>query len=86
MAELSTITAKIDPILKAEVETIFQKMDLSINEAINLFFVQVKHSGTLPFGLEIPNEETIRAINNARKGIDLVVCENEDDMFKKLGI
>ncbi|MEZ4524983.1 MAG: hypothetical protein R2941_03575 [Desulfobacterales bacterium] len=38
MAELSTITAKIDPKLKAEAESIFHEMNLSLNEAINLFF------------------------------------------------
>lgn len=86
MIELSTITAKIDPKLKAEVENIFHEMNLSLNEAINLFFVQVKYCGTLPFESETPNKETVRAINEARKGIGLAVCENEDDMFKKLGI
>jgi len=86
MAQLSTITAKIDPVLKTEVESIFQEMNLSIDEAINLFFIQVKRYRTLPFELEIPNEETVKAINEARKGIDLVVCEDENDMFKKLGI
>lgn len=30
MAELTTITAKIDPVLKTEVESIFQDMNLSI--------------------------------------------------------
>ncbi len=84
--ELSIITATIDPILKSEVEGIFKKLDLSLNEAINLFFVQVKHCRTLPFETEIPNKETLKAIDEARKGIGLVVCENEDDMFEKLGI
>lgn len=86
MTQLSTITARIDPILKTEVESIFHDMNLSINEAINLFFVQVKHCRSLPFDPEIPNEETVKAINEARKGIGLIVCENEDDMFEKLGI
>ncbi len=86
MTELSTITAKIDPKLKAEVESIFHEMNLSLNEAINLFFVQVKYCRALPFESEIPNEETVKAINEARKGIGMVVCEDEDDMFKKLGI
>ncbi|MBF0202743.1 MAG: type II toxin-antitoxin system RelB/DinJ family antitoxin [Desulfamplus sp.] len=86
MDKLSTITAKIDPILKAEVEIIFQDMDLSMNDAINLFLVQVKRCNALPFETGVPNKQTDEAINQARKGIDMIVCDNENDMFKKLGI
>lgn len=86
MVELSTITAKIDPILKAEVESIFQNMDLSMNDAITLFLVQVQRCKTLPFESELPNDQTVKAINEAREGVNMVVCENEDEMFKKLGI
>ena len=69
-----------------EVENIFQGMNLSVNEAINLFFVYVQNCKTLPFESETPNEKTINAINATRQGIDLTVCENAEDMFKKLGI
>ncbi|MDM8544794.1 type II toxin-antitoxin system RelB/DinJ family antitoxin [Desulfococcaceae bacterium HSG9] len=86
MKQLSTITAKIDPTLKADVEVIFKELNLSTNEAINLFFIHVKGCRSLPFDSEIPNEETKKALDEAEKGIDLIVCENEDDMFKKLGI
>jgi len=84
--KLSTITAMIDPILKSEVEGIFKELGLSLNEAINMFFVQVKHCRTLPFETKVPNAETMKTIDEARKGIGLVMCENEDDMFQKLGI
>ncbi|CAN2039658.1 DNA-damage-inducible protein J [Candidatus Magnetomoraceae bacterium gMMP-15] len=86
MEQLSTITAKIDPVLKADVEVIFKELNLSVNEAINLFFIHVKGHRNLAFDSKIPNEETVKAIDEAKKGIDLIVCENEDDMFKKLGI
>lgn len=86
MAKMSTVTAKIDPVLKAEVENIFQGMNLSVNQAINLFFVYVQQSKSLPFESEIPNEKTIKAINTAREGVDLIACENVENMFKKLGI
>jgi len=86
MEQLSTITARIDPALKADVEVIFKELNLSVNEAISLFFIQVRHHRNLPFDSEIPNEETAKALDEAEKGIGLIVCENEDDMFGKLGI
>ena len=86
MSKTATITAEIDPILKTEVEDIFRELGLTPSEALDLFFQQVKRYHRLPFDTEIPNEETEQAIYEAERGIDLVVCENADDMFKKLGI
>lgn len=34
----------------------------------------------------IPNAETRQAIYEAEQGKNLIVCENADDLFKKLGI
>ncbi len=38
--ELSMITAKINPILKSDVESILRKMGLSVNDAVNLFLLR----------------------------------------------
>jgi len=34
----------------------------------------------------IPNAETLRAIDEAEKGIGLVECDDANDLFRKLGI
>jgi hypothetical protein len=33
---------------------------------------------------EIPNELTLKAMTDADAGIDIVVCEDEEDFFRKL--
>jgi antitoxin component of RelBE/YafQ-DinJ toxin-antitoxin module len=38
------------------------------------------------FDERIPNEETLKAIEEAEKGIDLIKCDDADDLFRKLGI
>jgi len=86
MSKTATITAEIDPILKDEVENIFKELGITTTEAIDAFYYQIKRYRRLPFDVENPNEETLKAIDEAEKGIDLVVCENAEDMFKKLGI
>ena len=86
MSKTATLLVEIDPVLKAEVEDIFTQLGLTTEEAIDAFYHQVKNYHRLPFDMEIPNEETLKAIHEAEKGIDLLVCENADDMFKKLGI
>jgi DNA-damage-inducible protein J len=37
-----------------------------------------------PLELKIPNAKTIRAIKEARKGKDVTVCKDMDDLIKKL--
>jgi len=87
MAKRATITVQVDSTLKSEVEPIFQELGLTTTEAIDTFFRQVKRYHRLPFPEEnLPNEETRQAIYEAEQGINLVVCEDADDLFKKLGI
>ena len=86
MPKTATITVKVDPRLNAEVEEIFQELGITRTEAITLFYHQIQHYHSLPFEPEIPNEETLQAIAEAEKGIDLVSCADADDLFKKLGI
>jgi len=86
MAKDAMIRARTRPELKTEVEAIFKELGLSVTEAINLFFTQVKiHSG-LPFEVKLPNKLTIKTFNDTDMGKDIVKCENEEDMFQKLGI
>ena len=34
----------------------------------------------------VPNKETLKAIDEAEKGIDLIPCDDAEDLFKKLGV
>ncbi len=38
------------------------------------------------YDLRIPNAETLKAIDEAEKGIGLVECDDTIDLFRKLGI
>ena len=42
MAKISTVRARIEPELKADVEKLFKELGISTTEAINLFYRQVK--------------------------------------------
>ena len=86
MARSAMIHARTDTNLKAEVEAVFKELGLTTTEALNLFFSQVRLFKGLPFDVRIPNEETIEAMEDARKGRNLTACKDAEDMFKKLGI
>jgi len=84
MANLATVKVKIEPELKKEAETVFQKLGLTPMEAINLFYHVVKREKALPFDAKIPNDETLQAIKDAEDGKNLTECDDVNDLMKKL--
>ncbi len=86
MAKSATVRARIEPKLKAEVETLFHQLGLSTTEAINIFYNQVQLRKGLPFNVVIPNKTTEKTFKDTDTGENLTRCESVDDMFDKLGI
>ena len=86
MNKSATIRARIEPDLKNKAERVFRELGLSATQAINLFYKQVELRNGLPFEVVIPNDMTRRTFSNTDTGKDLIVCEDADDMFNKLGI
>lgn len=72
MATVST-NIKIDSALKQESQELFESLGLSFGTAINIFLRQSVREQAIPFrvGSPMPNAETIKAIEDARKGIGL---------------
>ncbi|MBU4067658.1 MAG: type II toxin-antitoxin system RelB/DinJ family antitoxin [Proteobacteria bacterium] len=86
MPKISTVRARIEPELKAEVEKLFKQLGLSTTEAINLFYRQIKMRKGLPFNVVIPNKTTEKVFKETDVKRNLIRCDGADDMFKKLGI
>ncbi len=73
----ATVRARIDSGLKNEVEAIFHELGLTTSQAITLFLKKVKIEKGIPFELKIPNETTIKAMNEA-KNLEGEVCSLEE--------
>ena len=86
MSKTSMIRARIEPELKQKTEQVFHNLGLTTTQAITLFYKQVELRNGLPFDVVIPNEVTRRTFEDTDSGANLVVCEDEEDMFRKLGI
>lgn len=86
MTKPEIIKARVEPALKKEVAQIFEKFGLSPNDAIILFYHQVKLYRGIPFSLRVPNRTTLKTFKDANAGKNLVRCKDVDDMFRKLGI
>jgi DNA-damage-inducible protein J len=86
MAKNSTVRARIEPELKADVEKLFKELGISTTEAINLFYRQVKLRNGFPFSVAIPNKTTERVFKDTDAKRNLIRCEDANDMFQKLGL
>jgi len=86
MSKTAIVRARIQPKLKEHAETIFHRLGMNASQAITLFYKQVELREGLPFNVAIPSAITKRTLDSTDEGRDLVVCEDADDMFEKLGI
>jgi DNA-damage-inducible protein J len=80
------IRARLEPELKDHAEAIFHRLGLSATQAITMFYRQVELRKGLPFDVVVPTSTTKGTFQATDAGRDLVVCEDADDMYKKLGI
>jgi DNA-damage-inducible protein J len=70
MASRKTASARalIEPEVKKEAEKILKSLGLSISTSFELFYRQVIVQRGLPFEFHVPNEKTMKAIENSRQG------------------
>jgi DNA-damage-inducible protein J len=81
----TTARARINPDIKSEAEGIIHDLGLSVSMAFDLFYRQIIFNRGLPFELRIPNETTVKAIEDARKGRGEKFATTTA-LFKDLGI
>ena len=86
MSKTAMVRARLEPHLKDHAEKIFHRLGLNATQAITMFYRQVELREGLPFDVVVPTPTTRRTFAASEAGRDLVVCEDADDMFRKLGI
>lgn len=60
----------LDSDMKSKAKEIFKHYGVSLSDAINMFLTQSVMEKGLPFEMKIPNDTTIKAIEDARANID----------------
>lgn len=65
----SIINARVKPQLKGDVEKILSQLGITTTQAITMFFEQIKINKGIPFELKLPNDETIKAMEDARNNL-----------------
>lgn len=86
MSKTAMVRARLEPDLKDHAESVFRRLGLTATQAITVFYRQVELCNGLPFDVVVPAPTTKRTFKASEAGRDLVVCEDAEDMFRKLGI
>jgi len=64
----AVVRARIDEQIKEEAAAVLATMGLTVSDAVRLMLTRVAREHTLPFNPLIPNEETVEAMKEARRG------------------
>jgi DNA-damage-inducible protein J len=64
----AVVRARIDEQIKEEAAAVLATMGLTVSDAVRLMLTRVAREHALPFNPLIPNEETVAAMKEARRG------------------
>lgn len=78
MSEMTNVNIRMDKEVKKQFEAFCDDMGLSMTTAFNIFAKKVIREYRIPFeiGGEMPNAETRKALDDAKKGIGLSKAYN----------
>ena len=81
-----TTSIKLDVEIKNRAKEIFKELGITMGEAVNIFLSQVTLHKGIPFEVKIPNEVTKKAIEEARKGINMESTSIEEMIVERENI
>jgi DNA-damage-inducible protein J len=74
----------LDAVMKQKAQDIFKQYGMGLSDAFNIFLSQSVMEKGIPFSIKIPNEETAKTIQDARKGKNMTKI-SLDSLKKELG-
>ena len=77
----AAVHSRIEPELKERAEEILHRLGLSPTEAIRIFYTQIMLRNGLPFAVAIPNDQTVRALEDSRAGRQLEQFSSAEELF-----
>ena len=84
-SKTATARALLDPEIKKNAEKILKDLRFSVSKSFELYYRQVIAQRGLPFELHVPNERTMKAIENSRQGKGKMFSSAQE-LFDDLGI
>ena len=86
MTKTAAVTIRLDPKLKNDAQNVFDDLGITTTQAISMFLKQVSLRKGMPFPVEIPNNETLRAMEDAMNRRNLKTFDNASSAIDSLGL
>ena len=86
MNKTAMIRARMEPNLKSEVEAILDTLGLTVSEAVNLLYRQIKLQRGLPFDVRVPNELTARTLRASKDSKAVKRFGSKKELYADLGL
>jgi DNA-damage-inducible protein J len=83
MSANAVVRARIDEHIKEEATVVLAAIGLTVSDAFRIMLTRVAREKALPFEPLIPNEETVEAMREARKG-GLLSAGSVAELLEKL--
>ena len=83
MTENTVVRARIDERIKSEATAVLASIGLTPSDAFRMMMTRIAREKALPFEPLVPNEETIEAMREARRG-GLPRFKTVEDLMKDL--
>ena len=84
MASNTVVRARIDEHIKKEASVVLAAMGLTVSDAFRIMLTRIAREKALPFEPLVPNDVTIQAMKDARKGVNMKSFKNVDDLMADL--
>jgi DNA-damage-inducible protein J len=84
MAKSAIIQTRIDPIIKNKAQNIFNRLNISMSEAISIFLTQVTLKRGIPFEITLPNDVTADTLIKSENRKNLHKVSSVNKLFKEL--
>ena len=84
MNKSAYVSVRIQPEVKTETDKILRSLGVTPTEAITMFYRQINMRRGLPFPVEIPNEVSRQAIQDAVNGVGMQTVNSIDDLMKAM--
>ena len=86
MSRSATYQVRLDENEKQQAFDALKELGITPSQAIRMFLRQVVVTRSIPFPVSVPNDETVKAIEELEQGQDIKRYKNADDLFASLGI
>ncbi len=87
MSETTNISIRMEKEVKEQAEKLFSEFGMNITTAFNIFVREALRKRKFPCEISLPDDynlDTIKTINDARRGIDVKKFSSVDEMFEEL--